>query len=118
MERQLKEIDYSKLDWKQYKELLEMISNSNDIVQSENINKRSAQLIDKSIVKIMADIVSGIIPITFEELLELNSSLLKAITSLSRPDQDNLLQKYDFLLDFSKIIETILRDHLGMEHSK
>ncbi len=47
-------------------------------------------------VKIMADIFSGRITLTFEELLELNSSLLKAITSLSRLDQDNLLQKYDF----------------------
>ena len=76
--------------------MLDMISNSNEIVQSESINNLSAQIIDKAMVKIMADLFSGRIPITFEELLELNSSLLKAITSLNRPDQDNLLQKYDF----------------------
>ena len=42
MERQLNEINSSKLDWKEYNEMLDMISNSNDIVQCENINKLSA----------------------------------------------------------------------------
>ena len=95
MERQLKEIDSSKLGWKQYRDMLEMINNSSDIVQSENINKLSAQLLDKAIKKLTTEIYSGRVPITFEELLEVNSSLLKAITSLNKPEQDNLLQNYD-----------------------